>query len=199
MKTLRRSSPITGLLVWFVGVCFLVFLPLAATTAAARPKNPPPAPGRLYVFFIDQLAPQGAGPAFNGLDERRRGPLFAAVLQQLSREGKLPASVFVINRDLSLPATLPEEPAVPAGATLARIYLTQWSQTALGGVADTEILCRCYVQVLRAGRATRELGPFFARQRYDPVTATLPEERQAQFQAAARQALEKMAAALRAS
>lgn len=179
-------------------VAALGFL-LLAVPASARPRQPPPSPPTpLYVLFIDQLAPQGAGPAVNGLDERRRGPLFAAALQQVVREGEFPAPLTVINQDLSLPATVASEPKVPRGATLVRIYLTQWSQTAQGGVADTEVLCRFYVETLRGGRVTGELGPFFARQRLDVTGATQPQERWRQYQAAARQSLMQMAAALRA-
>ena len=149
----------------------------------------------MEVSLIDQLVPQINRPALNGLDERRRGPIFDAALQQVSQEGKLPP-VLVINRDLSIPATVPDEPKLPAGTRLTRIYLTQWSQTRLGGYADTEILCRLYVDLVRNGRVEKKLGPFFAQKRYDTVTAVTPQDHWAQYQDSARIAIEEMAAAL---
>ena len=161
--------------------------------AAIQARTQPAA--TLYVSFIDQSSPQVTGPVFNGIDERRRGPIFNAALQQVIGEGKLPR-VVVINQDLSLPATTLSEPKVAPGATLVRIYLTQWSQTRLGGAADTEIMCRFFVDVLRDGRVLKKLGPFFDRRTYDIVSIARPEDRWAQYQAAAHDAIEVMAASL---
>ena len=179
----------------FLTAAVLGLFLLLPTAAPAQAR--PPAPAPLYVHLIDQLAPQGAGPAVNGLDERRRGPLFVAALRQVVREGELPAPLIVINQDLSLPDTLAGEPGVPPGAVLVRIYLTQWSQTAQGGVADTEVLCRFFVETLRGGRVTGKSGPFFARQRLDVAGASQASERWDQYQAVAHQALVRMAAAWR--
>ncbi len=167
----------------------LFTLALLPGIAQARPTVQAP----LYVSLIDQLPPQVDGPSFNGLDERRRGPIFAAAFRQVSKAGKLPPAT-IINRDLSLPATVPDEPKIPAGTRLVRIYLTQWSQTRLGGVADTRILCRFYVELLRDNRVEKKLGPFFAQPRFDTIQVVTPEDRWAQFQDAARVAIEEMAA-----
>ena len=172
------------LLVWLI----VALVPVVAQ-ARAKPLEP------LDISLIDQLPPQVGGPAFNGLNERRRGPIFAAALRQVAAEGKLPP-LTIINRDLTLPTTLADEPKAAPGALLVRITLTQWSQTRLGGIADTEVLCRFFVEVLRAGRVEKKLGPFFARKQYDTVTATTAPEFWAQYQASARQAIEQMAAAL---
>ena len=167
----------------------LTLLPVAAR---AHPKIQTP----FYVSLIDQLSPQLNGPSINGLEERRRGPIFAAALRQVSDAGKLPPMT-IINRDLTIPATVPDEPKLPAGARLVRIYLTQWSQTRLGGIADTEVLCRFFVEVRRDGRVEKKLGPFFSRKQYDTVTATTAPEFWAQYQASARLAIEQMATALK--
>ena len=169
-----------------------LFLALVPVVAQARPKTPPP----LDISLIDQLPPQISGPAFNGLNERRRGPIFAAALRQVVDEGKLPP-LTIINRDLTMPAKVPDEPKLPAGTRLVRITLTQWSQTRLGGIADTEVLCRFFVEVLRDGRVERKLGPFFSQKQYDTVTATTAPEFWAQYQGSARLAIERMAAALK--
>ena len=147
--------------------------------------------------LIDRLGPQGLGPAFQTLDERRRGPLFAAALAQVSQAGKLPP-VTVVNRDLSLASAAPDERKLAAGTTLVRIYLTDWTQTRQGGPADTEILCRFYGEVLHDGQVERKLGPFFARRVFNTTTAARPQDRWEQFQAVARQAIEQLAAALEA-
>ena len=144
--------------------------------------------------MIDRTSPQAGQFAVNGLDERRRGLIFGAALRQVMQAGKLPPAV-IINRDLSIPATVPDEPRLPAGQTLLRIYLTQWSQTALGGIADTEILCRFYAEILRDGQVRKKLGPFFARGTYDLVLGS-PTSRWSQYQRVAQTALEKMGAAL---
>ena len=172
-------------------LALILALALAPLAASARPSIKPP----FYVSLIDQLPPQVAGPSINGLDERRRGPIFAAALRQASDAGKLPP-VTMVNRDLSIPATTADEPKVQAGAPLVRIYLTQWSQTRLGGIADTRILCRFYVELRRDSRVEKKLGPFFAQPRFDMIRVVTPEDRWAQFQAAARMAIEEMAAAL---
>ena len=169
--------------------CFLTI----AASARAKPDSRVQTP--LYVYLIDQTFPQVAGPAINGLDERRRGPIFGAALQQAAHEGKLPP-VVISNKDLSLPSTVLSEPRIPAGQELARIYLTQWSQTRLGGIADTEILCRFFVEIIRDGHVTRKLGPFFARKTCDVVVISRPEDRWAQYQDVAVKALEEMAAVL---
>lgn len=148
------------------------------------------------ISLIDQLGPQTSGPAFNSLEERRRGPIFGAALRQVVDEGGLPP-VIVINRDLSIPSTVPDEPKLPSGTPLVRIYLTQWSRTRLGGIADTEILCRFYVERLRDGRVEEKLGPFFVHKRYNVVTTATPQDVWAQYQGAARLAIEQMALALR--
>ena len=171
---------------------FLFTVFLLPPAVQARPPRPVPTPWR--VFLVDQLPTANLGPALNGLNERRRGPVFDAALQEVVREGKLPP-VVVLNRDLSLPATVADEPPAPAGAPVLRIYLTQWSQTPLGGLADTEVLCRLFVEQRRDGKTTGKLGPFLARVRYDTTTATgRADVRSAQFQAAAREAIEQMAA-----
>jgi hypothetical protein len=174
---------------------FLAALWVAPMPAGARTKPAPAAPAPLYISLIDQLSLQTRGPASNGLEDRRQGPIFAAALQQGVKEGKLPPIV-IVNRDLSIPATVLDEPKIPAGKTLVRIYLTQWSQTRLGGIADTEIVCRFFVEVLKDGRVTRKLGPFFASTTYDRVSVALPEDRWAQYQGVALKAIEEMAAAL---
>ena len=161
--------------------------------SAPRPRAAPP----LLVSLIDRLGPQGLGPAFQTLDERRRGPLFAAALAQVSQAGKLPP-VTVVNRDLSLASAAPDERKLAAGTTLVRIYLTDWTQTRQGGPADTEILCRFYAEVLHDGQVERKLGPFFARRVFNTTTAARPQDRWEQFQAVARQAIEQLAAALEA-
>ena len=147
------------------------------------------------ISLIDQLPPQGNAPSFQGLDERRRGPLFGEVLRKVSAEGKLPPAE-IINRDLSLPATVADEPPVAPGTPLVRIYLTQWSQTTLGGIADTEILCRFFVERRLGGRLEKKLGPFFARRSFNTVAAATPQDRWSQYQTVAKFAVEKMAAAL---
>ena len=170
----------------------LAFLPPGAHAEPAR-QAPPPRP--LYVFLIDQLPPQGLGPSINGLDERRRGPMFNDALQQAVRDGKLPP-IEVVNKDLSVPDTLASEPGAPRGATLVRIYLTQWEQTPLGGPADNEVFCRFYAEVLRDGHVTRKLGPFFARQPLNALTPDRAEDRWSQYRAVARKAILQMAKAL---
>jgi hypothetical protein len=175
----------------FLRVALVALLPLTVEAGVTSKTPPPPS---LYVSFIDQTSPQTGGPAVNRLDERRRGPIFAAALQQSVQAGKLPP-ISIINRDLSMPSTLLDEPKVPAGKTLARIYLTQWSQTRLGGIADTEILCRFYVDVVRDGQVKSKLGPFFASGTLN-VDFPLPEDLWAQYQAVARKAIDNMALAL---
>ena len=187
MSVPRRRQTFLPLLLWS-----FVFLPPGAR---AEPKHPAPPPQPLHVFLIDQLPPQGLGPSLNGLDERRHGPLFNDALQQAVRDGKLPP-IEVVNQDLSVPDTLASEPKVPKGATLLRIYLTQWEQTPLGGPADNEIFCRFYAEVVRAGRVTRKLGPFFARQPLNALTPDRAEDRWSQYRAVARKAIVQMAKAL---
>ena len=187
MKALRRPSVSLCLLLWMPG-----FFPLAAH---AGPERPAPSPRPLCVFLIDQLPPQGIGPAFNGLDERRRGPLFGEVLQRAARGGKLPP-LGIVNPDLSLIDTLASESKVPADATLWRIYLTQWEKTPLSGPAQSEILCRLFVEVVHAGRVTQKLGPFFARQPFDTSTADTAQQRWVQYQAVAAKAVAQMGRAM---
>ena len=178
-----------------VALFAVVLVATVPSGAWARSREVPRSQTPLHLSLIDQLAPQVSGPAFLGLDERRRGPIFDAALRQVVAEGKLPP-VVLINRDLSIPATTADEPKVAPGVTLVRIYLTQWSQTPLGGIADTEILCRIFVEIRRDGRVEKKLGPFFAHPRFDPVTTATPQDRWAQYQRAARRAIEQMAAAL---
>jgi hypothetical protein len=178
----------------FLHPLFLAFvcwwMPLAVQAGPKSGHAPRPA---LYVSFIDQLPPQ-VGPSINGLDERRRGPIFARALQQCVNAGKLPTLV-VINPDLGLAQSLADEPKVPAGKTLLRIYLTQWSHTRSGGPADTEILCRFFAEVVRDGHVQKKLGPFFARKIYN-VDIDTPEERWAQYQGVALAAINEMVPAL---
>ena len=150
----------------------------------------------LYVSFLDQLPPQGVGPSINGLDERRRGPIFQSALNAASAAGELPRLVFV-NRDISLPSTQAEEGPVPPGGTLVRIYLTQWSRTRLGGFATSEILCRIFAEVVRDGRRVKRLGPFLGRETYDQTTTATGSDRYAQFEKTARLAVDALARQLR--
>lgn len=153
--------------------------------------HPPRAP--LYVFFLDQLPPQGAGPSVNGLDERRRGPVFAAALQAAAKAGDLPP-VTVVNHDITLPTTRQEKPPLlPPNATLLRVYLTQWSNTSQGGFADSEILCRFFVEVVRDGRTVSKLGPYLGRTRYDTTGTATADDRYQQFGQAARAGIGQMA------
>ncbi len=170
-----------------------VFLLLTASVHAGAPASAPPSPS-LYVSFIDQTSPNTFGPVVNRLDERRRGPIFAAAMQQSVQAGKLPPFV-IINRDLSMPSTVLDEPKMPAGKSLVRIYLTQWSQTGLGGIADTEIVCRFYVEILRDRKVQNKLGPFFATA-IENVDFALPQGLWSQYQGVALKAIDEMAAAL---
>ena len=187
MSVSRRRHTCLPLLLWS-----LAFLPSGARAEPGR-HAPPPQP--LYVFLIDQLPLQGIGPSFNGLDERRHGPLFNDALQQAVHEGRLPP-LEIVNKDLSVPDTLASEPRVPPGATLVRIYLTQWKQIPLGGPADSEIFCRFYAEVLRDGHVTQKLGPFFARQPLNALTPDRAEDRWSQYRSVARKAILQMAKAL---
>ena len=145
----------------------------------------------VYVFFLDQLPPQGAGPSINGLDERRRGPVFRAALEAAAKAGELPP-VTIINQDIDLPTTRAEKPSpVPPGATLLRVYLTQWSRTRIGGFSDSEILCRFFVEEVRDGRTVKKLGPFLGR------TTDDAENRYQTFGNAARDGIAQMARDLR--
>lgn len=186
-------KPLCARSLWRVAAGCLASTLLASIALAAVPRAAP----SLQISLIDQMPPQGNAPAFQGLDERRRGPIFAAALRQVSAEKKLPMPV-VINRDLSIPATVDDEPKVAPGTRLMRIYLTQWSRTPQGGPADTEILCRFFVELRRDGQVEKKLGPFFARQPFDTVTPATPQERWAQYQAVATQAIKEMAVALAA-
>lgn len=168
-------------------VCVLALLPFGGLQA--RDKKPA-AP--LYVFFLDQMPPQGAAPSINGLEERRRGPVFEAALRAASEAGGLPP-VTVVNEDIHLPTTTMEKPKVPPGATLLRVFLTQWSNTRLGGFSDSELLCRFYVEVVRDGRTTAKLGPYLGRIPYDATAATTADSRFALFGTAARKGIDLMA------
>ena len=192
-RTIRFPTawPRAVCLVLWLGFLFARPNSYADSPSARRSPAAPP----LDFSLIDRIGPQGIGPAFQSLDERRRGPIFAAALRQVSQAGKLPP-VVVVNRDLSLATTVPDEPKLAAGTTLFRIYLNDWSRTRLGGSADSEILCRFDVEVLRDGHVERKLGPFFARRPFDTTLAATPQERWEQFQAVAKLAIEKMAAAL---
>ena len=186
----QRPAYILWQLVLVAAVSWLSQSMLQAGTPASKASAPP----ALYVSFIDRTSPQTKGPAINGLDERRRGPIFAAALQQCVQEGKLPR-VIMVNKDLSVPSPVANERPVPAGKTLLRIYLTQWSHTLLGGIADTEILCRFDVEVLQDGRVKKKLGPFFAQDTFAP-DFTSPQDRWAQFQKVALKAIRQMASAI---
>ncbi len=181
---------VLGLFLWSGGL--LAVLLLHADPARSNPSPFHGVAPPLLVSLVDRLGPQGLGPAFQTLDERRRGPLFAAALAQVSQAGKLPP-VTVINRDLSLASAAPDESELAAGTRLVRIYLTDWTQTRQGGSADSEILCRFYAEVRYDGRVERKLGPFFARRALDTTTAARPQDRWVQYQAVARQAIEQMA------
>ena len=158
----------------------------------ARLENRTP----VYFSFIDHLIPQGDGPAINGLDERRRGPAFERVLRAAADAGELPP-VIMANKDISLPSTRYDERSVPSGATLIRLYLTQWCETRLGGFAVSEVQCRVFVEVVHAGRPVSKLGPYLGRTGYDMAEMTTSESRRLQFEAAARQAVDAMARGLR--
>lgn len=168
-------------------VCAAFLLPTGGLLARDKKPAPP-----LYVFFLDQLSPQGAGPSINGLDERRRGPIFKGALQAAAHAGELPP-VTVVNQDIDLPTTTVEKPKIPPGATLLRVFLTQWSNTRLGGFSDSELLCRFYVEVVRDGRTVAKLGPYLGRTQYDTTTTTTPEGRYALFGQAARKGIDLMA------
>ena len=165
---------------------------------SARPKIVSSEQAPIQISLIDQLLPQGEGPSSQGLDERRRGSIFNAALQQVVHEGKLPP-LMIVNPNLTIPATVADEPKLPPGTRLLRIYLTQWLETRFGGIADTEILCRFFVELRRDGRIEKKLGPFFVRKPLDTLTAETPQDRWAQFQAAAKLAIEKMAGTLGSS
>ena len=79
---------------------------------------------------------------------------------------------------------------------MIRIFLTQWSQTSLGSAADTEILCRFFVVRVRDGQPISKLGPFLGRARYEVALVPRYQENLDTYRAAARRALEQLAAAL---
>lgn len=164
---------------------------LAPTGLSARTEKRPP----LYVSFIDQLPAQGEFTQINGLDERRRGPLFQQALNAVVGAHEL-GPVVLINHNLSLPSTRSEEPPVPPGATLVRVYLTQWSNFGLGGYAADEVLCRIFVEVVRDGKTVAKLGPFLGRNPYTLTEMTTADGRYLVFRDAARIALGDMAHAL---
>ena len=161
----------------------LGLLPLAS----GRADRPP-----LYVHFIDQTDTGGEGPAVNGLEARRRGPVFQAALDSAAKAKTLPP-VRVTNADIHLYSPKSDEPRLPPGATLARVYLTQWSITRLGGFADAELLCRFFVEVVRDGHVIATPGPYLGRIRYDTTTTSTPEDRYRDFQDCARQAIDALA------
>ena len=186
MLTARRRWLQGGLALWVVlgGL-------LAPMGLSARPEKRAP----LYVSFIDQLPAQGEFVPINGLDERRRGPVFQQALNAVVGAHEL-APVILINRNLSLPSTRAEEPPVPPGATLVRVYLTQWSNFGLGGYAVDEVLCRIFVEVVRDGKTVAKLGPFLGRNDYTLTEMTTADGRYLVFRDAARMALNDMARAL---
>ena len=145
-----------------VAGALLALLPCAAF-AAPRPP--------LYVHFIDQLPPQADAPSFNGLEERRRGPIFAEALQSASRAKEL-APVIVTNPDIHLYSPKNDEANVPAGATLLRVYLTRWNSDGIGGFAVDEVRCRFFVEIVRDGRTVAKSGPFLGRVPYSLTEAT---------------------------
>ncbi len=167
----------------------LAFFFLSPGALLAREKKTVPP---LYVFFLDQMTQPADAPSFNGLDERRRGPIFKGALQAVSDAGELPP-VIVVNQDIDEPTTTAEKPKVPPGATLLRVFLTQWSNTRAGGFLESELLCRFYVEAMRDGKVTAKLGPYLGRMRYDTTLVTTPENRYAIFGQAARKGIDLMA------
>ena len=175
--------------------CWLL---LAAVFGLAAPVKVPAQPAKrapLYVSVLDQLQQTGDSPAINALDERRRGPAFAAVLQAAAKAGELP-QVIIVNQDIDMPSTVLDERPVPPGATLARVFVTQWSSTRIGGFAQSEVLCRIFVELVRDGHRVAKLGPFLGRTLYDLTAVTTVDDRQFQFEAAARLAVDGMARGL---
>ena len=161
----------------------LTLLPCAAW-AAPRPT--------LYVHFIDQLSPLSDAPAINGLEERRRGPLFQEALQAASVAHEL-GPVVVTNPDIHLYSPKSDEANVPVGATLVRVYLTRWNTDGIGGFVADEVQCRIFAEVVRGGRTVAKIGPFFGRVPYSLTEATTNWGRYAVFRDAARQAIDQMA------
>ncbi len=157
--------------------------------ASAAPRPP------LYVHFIDQLPPQIDAPAFNGLEERRRGPLFQEALQSASMAHEL-APVIVTNPDIHLYSPKSDEPNLPAGATLLRVYLTRWSTDGIGGFVADEVRCRIFAEVVRGGRTVAKIGPFVGRVPYALTEATTNQGRYSVCRDAARQAVDQMAQTL---
>lgn len=148
----------------------------------------------LRFSLIDQLPSQGgAATAVNSIEERRRLATFDAALQDVVREGKLKPAV-LINNEPDLRSGIGSEQPQPPGTLIVRIFLTQWSQTRLGGSADTEIVCRFRVEEMRDGHRVASLGPFFSRVHDDIALVPSSQDGLATYRTAARQALEQLAA-----
>ena len=170
---------------WFSAALAVAFLAVpCVASAAARPP--------LYVHFIDQLSPEGDAPSINGLEERRRGPLFQEALQSASKAKEL-APVIVTNPDIHLYSPKNDEANVPAGATLLRVYLTRWNADGIGGFAVDEVRCRFFVEVVRNGRTVAKSGPFLGRVSFSVSGMTTTQGRYEVFVNAARQAIDEMA------
>ncbi len=166
---------------------------LLATLSGAVSAAPPRAP--LYVHFIDQLSPEAGTPSFNGLEERRRGPLFQEALQTASKAHEL-GPVIVTNPDIHLYSPKSDESNVPSGATLVRVYLTRWDTNGVGSFIADEVQCRIFVEVVRDGHTVAKSGPFLGRIPYSLTEATTSMGRYAMFRDAARQAIDEMARTL---
>lgn len=151
----------------------------------------PKASETLHFSLIDQLPTS----VLNSLAERRRLAVFNAALQDVVREGRLPPAA-LINKEPELRSGIGSEIPQPPGTLIVRVFLTQWAETNLGGPADTEILCRVFVEEVRDKQRVAKFGPFFSRVRFDIASAPLYKDRLATYQAAARDTLEQLATAL---
>lgn len=194
MYARRPWSP--GWLVLLTGV--LLLSDGGAVARAAGNRRTPKALVNITICFslIDQLPPQLNVTAINSIEERRRLATFDAALQDVVREGKLGRSE-LINNEAGLRSGTGSEKPQPAGTSVTRIFLTQWSQTALGNGADTEILCRFFAETMRDGQRIAKLGPFLGRTRYDVAFAPHYRDNLDAYRAAARDALEQLALSLR--
>lgn len=153
--------------------------------------------GPLHFSLIDQLPSQPitGATAFNSLEERRRLPVLDAALQDLVREGRLPGAI-LINKSAELRAGLSSEKPQRPGTVIVRIFVTQWAQSPLGGPADTEILCRMFVEEVRDGNRLAAFGPYLGRARREIALAAPAQNELRAYQAAAREALAQFAGRL---
>ncbi len=178
------------------GILGLVLLLVGVSSVFGRERGTQKAAGEPLRFsLIDQLPPEVGSTAINSIEERRRLVVFNAALQTVVREGKLP-SAELINNEPALRAGIDSERPQPPGTLITRIFLTQWSQTRLGGTADTEVLCRFFVEEVRDGHRVAKLGPFFSRVNLNLALAPRYEEMLAIYRTAAVKALEQMAVKL---